>query len=200
MGRKNSIQEVKHNIAKLERQLEFNQQIKSPYSGCILELTANNSSVLNSGDRLGSIKIDDGSNSLSSVAYFPVGDGKRIRAGMKIFITPDTVRREQFGGIVGTVTQVSTFPITKQGTTNLVGNSEVVEELISKVGSVIAVQAKLQPNSSTPSGYEWSSSRGPKNLQITSGTTTIARVTIEKQAPIALVLPILREWSGIYAL
>ena len=199
-GRKNQIQEVKHNIAQLEKQFEYNQQIKSPYSGCILELTASNSSVLNSGDRLGSIKVNGISEQISSVAYFPVGDGKKIKSGMKIYVTPNTVRRERFGGIVGTVTKVSAFPITTQGATSLVGNPEVVEELISKVGPVIAVQAQLQLDSSTPSGYKWSSSKGPENLKITSGTTTIARVTIEKQAPIALILPILREWSGIYAL
>ena len=196
-GRKNPIQEVQQSIAQLEKQVEFNKQIKSPYSGCILELTANNSSVLAPGDPLGSIKIDDVSDSITSVAYFPVGDGKKIQSGMKMYLTPDTVRRERFGGIVGTVTQVSPFPITKQGASNLVGNAEVVEEIVSQVGSVIAVQAKLQLDPSTPSGYKWSSSTGPKNLKISSGTTTVARVTIEKQAPIALVLPILREWSGI---
>ena len=199
-GRQNQIQEVKHSIAQLQKQFDFNQQILSPYSGCILELTKSNSSVLNSGDHLGSIQVNGSEEQILSIAYFPVGDGKKIKSEMKIYVTPDTVRRERFGGIVGTVTQVSTFPITKQGATSLVGNSEVVEELIDQVGPVIAVQAQLQLDSSTSSGYKWSSSSGPENLQITSGTTTIARVTIEKQAPIALILPILREWTGIYAL
>ena len=198
-GRQNQIQEVKHNIAKLHKQVEFNQEIKSPYSGCILELIASNGSVFNSGVTLGSIKINEGSEQISSVAYFPIGDGKKIKSGMKIYITPDTVRRERFGGIVGTVNQVSGFPITKEGATNLVGSPEVVEEIISKVGPVIEVQAQLNLDPSTSSGYKWSSSQGPKNLTITSGTTTIARVTIEKQAPIGLILPIFREWSGIYA-
>ena len=117
---------------------------------------------------------------------------------MQIYITPNTVRRERFGGIVGTVTQVSPLPITKEGTISIVGNPEIVEELIAKVGPVIAVRAELERDSSTPSGYKWSSSRGPENLPITSGTTTIVRVTIEQQAPIALILPIIREKSGIY--
>ena len=197
-GRKNQIQDVQHNIAQLEKQFEYNQQIISPYSGCILELIASNSSVLNPGDRLVSIKVNGISEEISSLAYFPISDGKKIKSGMKIYVTPNTVRRERFGGIVGTVTTVSAFPITKEGATNLVGNPEVVEELISKVGPVIAVQAQLELDSSTPSGYKWSSSQGPENLKITSGTTTITRVTIEKQTPITLILPILREWSGIY--
>ena len=117
---------------------------------------------------------------------------------MEIHVTPDTVRRERFGGIIGTVTQVSAFPMTKEGATTLVGNAELVEDLISKVGPVIEVQAQLQTDSSTPSGYKWSSSKGPANLKVSSGTTAIARVTVEKQAPITLILPFLREWSGIY--
>ena len=199
-GRKNPIQEVKHSIAQLEKKVKFNQQIKSPYSGCIIELIASNGSVFDSGVTLGSIKVNGSSEQISSVAYFPIGDGKKIKSGMEIYITPDTVRRERFGGIVGTVNKVSAFPITKQGATSIVGSPEVVEELVSKVGPVIAVEAQLKLDSSTPSGYQWSSSQGPENLPITSGTTTIVRVTIEKQAPITLILPILREWSGIYAL
>ena len=196
--RENQIQEIQLNIAKLQKQFDYDRQIKSPYSGCILELTASNSSVLNSGEILGSIQIKGTKQSLESLAYFPVGDGKKISPGMQIYITPNTVRRERFGGIVGTVTQVSPLPITKEGTISIVGNPEIVEELIAKVGPVIAVRAELERDSSTPSGYKWSSSRGPENLPITSGTTTIVRVTIEQQAPIALILPILREKSGIY--
>ncbi|MDJ0729700.1 MAG: NHLP bacteriocin system secretion protein [Crocosphaera sp.] len=196
--RQNEIQAVKHNIAQFQKQVEFNQKIKSPYDGCILEVTKTNNAFLNLGDNIASIKVNDSSEEIASVAYFPVGEGKKIKPGMNIYITPDTVRREQFGGIVGEVNHVSVFPITKQGATNLIGNPEVVEELIAKVGPVIAVQAKLHLDPATPSGYQWSSSNGPQNLQITSGTTTIARVTIEKQTPITLILPILREWSGIY--
>lgn len=196
--RENQIQEIQLNIAKLQKQFDYDREIKSPYSGCILELTASNSSVLNSGEILASIQIKGSNQSLSSLAYFPVGNGKKITPGMQIYITPDTVRRERFGGIVGTVTKVSPLPITKEGTISIVGNPEIVEELIAKVGPVIAVRAELELDPSTPSGYKWSSSRGPENLPITSGTTTIVRVTIEQQAPIALILPILREKSGIY--
>ncbi len=198
-GRKNPIQEVQHNIVQLEKKLEFNQEIKSPYSGCILELTADNSSVINPGDRLGSIKVDNSivAEPISGIAYFSVGDGKKIQPGMKIFITPDTVRRERYGGIVGTVTEVSAFPVTKLGASNLVGNTEVVETMISELGSVIAIQAELEPDPLTSNGYKWSSSNGPKSLNITSGTTTITRVRVNSQAPISFVIPLLREWSGI---
>ena len=195
--RGNQIQEVKYNIAQLSKQYKDNRTIESPLPGCILELTASNGSVLSKGTRIGSIQLND-SKPLVGIVYFPVSEGKKVKPGMKIQVTPDTVRRERFGGIMGTVTQVSAFPMTKEGAATLVGNTELVEDLISKVGPVIEVQAQLQLDPSTSSGYQWSSSQGPANLNVTSGTTATARVTIEEQAPITLVLPILREWSGIY--
>ncbi|MCJ8279057.1 MAG: NHLP bacteriocin system secretion protein, partial [Rivularia sp. ALOHA_DT_140] len=56
--------------------------------------------------------------------------------------------------------------------------------------------AKLEIDSKTLSGYKWSSSQGPR-LEVSPGTTTTVRVTVEERAPITFVLPILREWSGI---
>ena len=195
--RKNEIQQVKYNIAQLSKQYKDNRTIKSPLTGCILELTASNGSVLSPGTRIGSIQLND-AKPLVGIIYYPVSKGKKIKSGMKIYVTPDTVSRERFGGIAGTVTHVSAFPMTKEGATTLLGNPELVEDLISKVGPVIEVQAQLKSDSSTPSGYKWSSSKGPANLKVSSGTTATARVTLEKQTPITLVLPLLREWSGIY--
>lgn len=195
--KRNQIQKVQHNIAQLSKQYEDNKTIKSPLTGCIIELTANKGSVLSPGTRIASMQLNN-PKPLVGIIYFPVGDGKKIKPGMKIYVTPDTVRRERFGGIMGTVTQISTFPITKDGAATVVGNTELVENLISKVGSVIEVQAKLQFDPSTPSGYKWSSSQGPVNLQLSSGTTATARVTVEEQTPITLILPFLREWTGIY--
>lgn len=197
-GRKNQIEETKRNIDQLEKEYEENRQIKSPYSGCILELTTNSGSVLSRGTQLASMQINSSNREVLSIAYFPVKTGKKIKSGMKLQVTPDTVRRERFGGILGVVTTTSTFPVTKTGAINVVGNSEVVDNLIREGEPVIEVRSKLQLNSSNPTGYEWSSSRGPDNLEISNGTTTTVRVTLESQAPITFIFPILKEWVGIY--
>ncbi|NES45791.1 MAG: NHLP bacteriocin system secretion protein, partial [Moorea sp. SIO2C4] len=116
--------------------------------------------------------------------------------GMKILITPDTVKRTRYGGIVGKITEVSPFSITSAGASSVIGNPEVVQKLMGEEGGKIEAIAKLQLDSKTPSGYKWSSSLGPP-LKISPGTTTTVRVTVEERTPITWVLPILREWSGI---
>ena len=196
--RKKEIQEVKREIAKLEQQLGDNSQIISQHSGRILEITVTPGQVVEAGTRLGSIDAQNPSNKLVGITYFPVGDGKKIQPGMTLQITPQTVKRERFGGILGTVTTVSPFPITKQAAANVVGNPEVVEALVSqKQEGLMQVFGDLELDSSTFSSYKWSSSKGP-HLKISPGTTTVVRVKVEERAPITFVLPILRSYSGIY--
>ncbi|MDF5708717.1 MAG: NHLP bacteriocin system secretion protein [Nostoc sp. S4] len=196
--RKKEIQEVKRQIAQLEVQLGDNSQIISQYSGRILEITLTPGQVVNAGTRLATIEAENPQSKLVGVTYFPVADGKKIQAGMTIQITPQTVKRERFGGIVGTVTSISRFPITKEAAASEVGNLEVVEGLVSQQKEgLIQVFSNLKPDFSTPSGYKWSSSTGP-HLKISSGTTTVVRVKVEERAPITFVLPILRSVSGIY--
>ncbi|QFS52024.1 NHLP bacteriocin system secretion protein [Nostoc sphaeroides] len=196
--RKKEIQEVKRQIAQLELQLGDNSQIISQYGGRILEITLTPGQVVSAGTRLATIEAENSKSKLVGVTYFPVSEGKKIKPGMKIQITPQTVKREQFGGIVANVTSISRFPITKEAAASEVGNAEVVEGLISQQKEgLIQVFSDLEIDSSTPSGYKWSSSTGPK-LTVSSGTTTVARVKVEERAPITFVLPILRSFSGIY--
>lgn len=197
-NRKNQLLTVRQEIQGLEQQIKANSTIKSQFTGCILELTISDGQVVNPGTRIGSIQVQDPNQPLLAVNYFPVKDGKQIKPGMSIQITPSTVKRERFGGIVGNVVSVSPFPVTKQGAASTIGNSELVEILMSQSKEAqIEVWAKLTENPANFSGYQWSSSKGPPDLTISAGTTTTVQVTVEQRAPIQFVLPFLREWSGI---
>jgi HlyD family secretion protein len=194
--RKNEILEVKREIIKLELQLRNNSLIISQHNGRILEITLTPGQVVSAGTRLASIDEENPSSKLVGITYFPIAEGKKIQPGMPIQITPQIVKRERFGGIVGTIATVSPFPITKEAAVSVVGNPEVVEGLISqKQEGVVQVFADLELDSTTPSGYKWSSSIGP-DLKISSGTTSIVRVKVEERAPLTYILPILREFSG----
>ena len=183
-------------IALNSTQIQRNGDIVSEYSGRILEVVASRGQVLSAGARIASIELDDSSQSLVTLAYFPVADGKKIRPGMQVQITPDTVERQRFGGIRGTVSTVSTQPITREGAMAAVGNAEVVQGLMNG-GAYIAITAQMQRDSSTVSGYAWSSSPGPA-LTMSAGLTATVRTTVEERAPITYILPFLRSVSGIY--
>ncbi|MEY4519647.1 MAG: hypothetical protein RLZZ499_2247, partial [Cyanobacteriota bacterium] len=161
-NREKEIQEVEREIKRLSEQIKDSSQIISQHDGKILEITTNLGQVVQAGTRIANVDIDNPTDKMLGITYFPVEDGKKIQPNMTIQITPQTIKRERFGGIVGDVNKISPFPITKEAAANVVGNPEVVEGLVSKdQPGLMQVSASLQTDDSTFSGYKWSSSAGP---------------------------------------
>ncbi|HAC65798.1 MAG TPA: NHLP bacteriocin system secretion protein [Cyanothece sp. UBA12306] len=193
----NQIQETQQAIARLEKEVSDNSIIKSSQAGCILEISASVGQYVNPGTNLGTLQRKPDADHMMAVTYFAVEDGKKIQPGMRILITPDTVKPERFGGIIGQITDISTFPVTSQGVASLIGHPEMAKKLIGQEGGKLEILAKLESDPQTFSGYKWSSSTGPQ-LNISSGTTTTVKVIIEERTPISFILPIIREWTGVH--
>lgn len=214
-NRRNQIQETEQAIAQIELQLQKNGAIVSDYSGQVLEVSAKPGQWLEPGVSVGTITDQwysqvgaDGSQGrcagvgrsvtaagspcekLTSIVFVPMSEGKKIREGLTLQITPSNVKREEYGGIIGTVKSVSTYPVTEQGAAELVGTPNVLPEVMSQ-GAYVAVVAELQAGD-TPSGYRWSSSSGP-DQPITPGTPATVRIEVEEKAPIEYVLPFLKS-------
>src|SRR5205085_6567599 len=118
-----------------------------------------------------------------SVIYVNAGEGKKIRPGMEVRISPSTVKAEEYGFMIGTVRDVSDFPVTPDGLRRVVRNDKLVEELM-KGGAPIQVIASPILDKSTPSGFKWSSSKGPPT-PVFSGTKATGSVVVENKRPIS---------------
>lgn len=195
-NRQKEIQETIREVAQLQLQLKNTSQIISQHTGRVIELSASPGQLIAQGSSIGAIEAQNPTGKLMSVAFFPAGEGKKLKSGMKLQVTPTTVKREEFGGIVGTVSYISAFPVTQEGALRLIGSAEVVKGLLSQ-GPQIEAHAELQPDTSTVSALKWSSSNGPPQ-KMTSGTPTTVRATVEERAPISFVLPIFKSWTGVY--
>jgi HlyD family secretion protein len=194
--RRNEVAEVERAIAQLKQQIAEKSLIRSPQTGTILDMSGVLGQVVTAGTRLGTLQTGSSESVvLSGITYFEVKDGKQIKPGMLVQITPDTVKRERFGGIVGVVKSVSPYPMTSSRAAAKLGNPELAETLTGKTAKVEVV-VELRPEPGNVSGYQWSSSKGPSS-KLTPGTTSSVRVMIEERAPITFLLPFLREWSGL---
>ena len=100
-----------------------------------------------------------------------------------------------YGYLIARVAAVSEAPATQQGMLSLLGNQRLVEGFTEK-GAPIAIEAELELDPETTSGFRWSSSKGPP-FEIRSGTLCSARVITQQQPPITLVIPLLKELFGI---
>ncbi len=193
----NQIQEVRRKIASLKLQLEQNSQIISKYNGRVLEVSGLSGQVISPGSRIGLIEAEDPLAQLESLVYFADKDGKLLKPGMTVQVTPSVVKRDRYGGIIGVVTKVSPFPVTIQDITAQVGNEDLAKSFASSNAARVQVFIQLQKDPTTVTGYKWSSSKGPA-LTLSSGTTTQVRVKVGEVAPISYIIPIFRSLTGIY--
>ena len=195
--RQKEIKDTEATIARLTEQLSRSQRITSDHDGQVIEVLAQPGQRLETGMPLVMMAAQDSNTPLTSVAFLLVSEGKKIRAGMAIQATPTTVKREEYGGILGTVAEVSSFPITQAGAARLVGHPDILPGIMGQ-GPHIAVFAALEPDHSAnnPSQLRWSASPQGPNQPMTPGMTTTVRITVDQRRPISYVLPILKQWAG----
>jgi biotin carboxyl carrier protein len=164
----------------------------STYTGRVLEVFVQEGSVVEKGTVL--VTLEPPGDRLQALLYIPVGDGQKVRPGMRVDIAPSTAKKSEFGYLIGTVTRVERFPASHKAMMRILENEELVKTL-TRGSPCLQIAADLVPDPDTVSGYRWSSSKGPPAL-LYSGTPCRALVTVREQAPVRLVVPALRDLMG----
>jgi HlyD family secretion protein len=183
------------NVQELIRQLQAKSQIVSPYTGRILEILVEQGVVVAPGEPI--LRLDLSGRAvkgLEAVIFVPSRRGKQIQVGMPVRIAPTTVKQEEYGMLLGTVTSVSDFPSTVRGMQRVLKNEKLVESL-SGADVPYEIHADLMVDPGTVSQYRWSSSKGPPE-KIRSGTLAVAQIEVAHRRPIELVLPIFKGRSS----
>jgi HlyD family secretion protein len=190
------ISELEREISRLEDQHRLASEVTSPYTGRILELMAEAGSIVAQGRPIMRLDlVGDHIQDLEAVLYIPSGDGKKVKPGMDVQISPATVEREEHGFIEGTVTRTSDFPATPEGMTRVLKNHQLVQVLAGG-GAPYETYASLKLDPKSMSGFRWSSSTGP-DTRIQSGTICTASITVDEQRPAEMVLPVLKRFFGV---
>jgi HlyD family secretion protein len=190
-------------IEQLQEKLTRNGTVTTPYGGVVVEMKVNPGELVERGSPLLAL-LPDTSDApaqpgqgrppvlpLVATLYVPQADGKRIHPGMEVQIVPSTVKREEFGFIVGRVTSVAAVPATQEGMQRALKNRQLVASL-SSGGAPFEIRAELLPSASTPTGYQWSSSRGPESA-LTGGSPCKAEVVTRSEPLLQLAIPALRR-------
>lgn len=191
--RRSAIRDLELESRELNAKLTENVVVTSPYAGRVLEILAARGDVVSPGSPILSVEVI--SEDLVAVLFVPAASGKQVQKGMQVRVSPSTVKREEYGSILGRVTWVAEFPSTARGMTRLLGNEALVTRLMTE-GPPIQVDVALDRDPSTPTGFRWSSSRGPA-VKISSGTLAEGDVILREDRPIRLLIPTLREKLGI---
>jgi HlyD family secretion protein len=187
------LNEARRQADQIAGELGRNTQVVSPIEGRVLELKVSAGSVLNVGTPV--VGVEAEGSTLEALIYIPADRGKTVKTGMEARIEPSTVKREEFGTMVGTVVTVSEFPITPQGMAAVLHNESLVARF-SREGAPYAALVRLQRDDGTVTGYRWAVGSGP-SIKLTSGTLIRAEITTREQRPLDLVVPMLKRLTGI---
>lgn len=187
------VADARRSVEEVRLQIEQDTRILSPTEGRVTEWKVADGARVAAGMPV--VSIESGASGLQLMLYVSPEHGKKLKAGMDVRIAPSTVRREEFGTLVGVVAEVSDFPSTPQGMLAVLQNDRLVEQFAEK-GPPFAVRVDLLRDDLVPSGYRWSSGTGPA-MTITSGTPAEGDLTIREQPPMAFIIPALRKASGL---
>ena len=190
--RETRIRDLEIELRERQARLGETSRVTANRAGRVIELLVDRGDVVSPGTPL--LNLEVVSDDLMAVLFVPATAGKRVEPGMAVRVSPSTVKREEFGSILGKVAWAAEYPSTARGMTRLLGNEALVDRLM-KEGPPIQVNVVLERSASAPSGFRWSSSTGP-SVKISSGTLATGDVVVREEAPINLLIPKVREKLG----
>jgi HlyD family secretion protein len=180
-------------LQSMRNQFQRTSAVVTPISGEVVEEKIYAGSLIAAGAPVISVQPDN--DQVIAVIFVPSVLATDVKAGMDAEISPSTAKREEFGFIRGKVTFVAHYPATTAGMMTLLENDALVASL-GRSGMVTEMDIALERSPDTPSGFRWSSSRGPET-QVTAGTLCSAQIITRSQKPISLVFPFLKKLIGV---
>jgi HlyD family secretion protein len=167
-------------------------QVKSPYSGRALEVKVAAGALVAAGSPI--VSIEPAVKLLEVISYVAASRAKSIQEGMDVEVSPSTVKAEEYGFIRGKVVFVATFPATPAAMMKTLENEPLAVSLAKT--AVTEVRVSLETSPTSPSGFRWSSPRGP-NIQVNSGTLVSLQIVTEERRPASFIIPLLKEKLGV---
>jgi len=117
--------------------------------------------------------------------FVSADQGKVIKPGQPVQLSPTDTDEQSVGLLEGTVKQVLPYPVGASRIELLTGEPEFASRFLGGEAKV-EVDVDLLRDPSTESGLKWTSGEGPP-FQITAGTLTSGSVIIGQESPISLV-------------
>jgi HlyD family secretion protein len=191
----------------LQARLKSETEVISPYDGTVVEIKVNEGELVDRGTPLftiipselaGASGVDhkgaeqsEKFGALSAILYVAPSYGKQVHPGEQVEVAVSTARREEYGFVLGRVRAVAEIPSTLEGMQRVLKNKQLVQTL-SNNAAPFEVIVDLYADPDTPSGYRWSSSRGP-SLHLNEGTLIDADVEVRSLPILSLVVPQMRQ-------
>jgi multidrug resistance efflux pump len=160
-------------------------EIKANASGTILSVDISKGDYIENGRALASIaKESKSADNVVCVMYVPIGEGKKVREGMEVEVSPSTVNRSEYGYIIGRIISVSDYSVSREAIMNTL-QDEILTDTLAGSEAVAEVRVELLRDR-TVSGFKWSTVKGAP-VPIEPGTIVSGQIRVASSRPIDLL-------------
>ncbi|HEX6609294.1 MAG TPA: NHLP bacteriocin system secretion protein [Hyphomicrobiaceae bacterium] len=180
--------------SRLKVEVSLGSLVKAPVAGRIEEIRVGQGDVVAPGTIIATIGrvVPE---AFEVLAVFDNNMAKRIAPGMDVHVHPASVRKEEHGAMRARVLSISELGISKAELNAILRNPQLTDVLMGTSSPLLA-KVEVFLDRQTPSGFAWWGGRGPP-YSVTRGTRVTVDVIVERQAPIALVIPAMRHLLGL---
>lgn len=183
------LSDARRELAALEGERGRTTAIVSPFAGRVIEVKASRGSLIGKDVSVISLeRTGQGEDSLQVVMYVAASDGKKLQPGGEVHIVPATVRREEYGHVLGSVSYVSDYPATPRTLLASLGSEELVRDLASVPAPY---EIRILP-SMEQGAVQWSRSAAVRP-PLLPGTLCRGEVVVRRERPVGFVIPALRH-------
>jgi HlyD family secretion protein len=154
--------------------------VKAPIRGVVVSLFVRRGSYTRAGTAVAT--MEPPGTDLLGVVFVPAEEGKVIKPGMRVFVSPSTAPAAQYGSMVGSVFNVSELPVTSERLRSYLGDNDDLADFLTGEGPVLEIVVELEEEDSTPTGYKWTSGSGP-DFTISRATLGTASIVVSEQSP-----------------
>lgn len=189
--------EMKRQVAELssmKKGRNTDGQLRSPYTGVVVNVRADEGDVVSVGTPIFDIRRDDDFSNLIAMVYVSSFDGARIKPGTIMELNPYRDEETERGELLGKVVRVSQVPVGSDRINYWTGNKEFASMVVNKLGgSAVEVKVELIDDDESKSGYLWNNVLwGDEEVQV--GMVCSASAVVKREAPVVKAFAKLSQW------
>lgn len=190
---RDAVSAIERKLAALDDKADKTSVIRSDVSGTVVETSLDVGDLVRFGSPVLTVEPDrpEAGSAVIAGVLLPLSEGKKVRPGMRVLIDVASVRKDVYGTVEATVRSVANVPSTPEGLRRILRNDDLLRTFTADGPGYVAL-VDLDPDPATPSGFRWTTSRGP-DVPLTMGTPLRAEITVERVSVLSLLLPAVKR-------
>ena len=183
--------EAQSALNQVEARMVLDRHVVAPRPGRVLQVLRSVGDLCRRGGSVAVIS-DASDGRLRCYAFFPLSEGKRVRAAMVARVEPSIADRERYGLVKGAVREVEPLVGTRESMSRVIDSPEFAQDIERRYGGIVSAVIDLEEDTSTPTRLRWTGGTGYPDA-LPPGTLCEVDVVTEEVAPAALLLPWLKQ-------